>query len=111
MGGVIYNSQTWENAQNQWSHSYHVKFDNGDNDEQLQDGDVLEEETYIELMREKMERGKNRSQMSGFDLIAQASEIASPIKETKLEKKLYTEKATTTAAAVNVDDDDDDVLM
>jgi len=119
--GVIHNSQTWENAQNQWQHSYHVKFDNGDNDEHLQDGDVLEEETYIELMREKIERGRNRStQMSGFDLIAQASEIASPIKETKqksntlvgdsTEKKLYTEKATTTAAAVNVDDDDD-VLM
>ena len=118
--GVIHNSQTWENAQNQWVHSYHVKFDNGDTDEHLQDSDVLEEETYIELMREKIERGKNRSQMSGFDLIAQASEIASPIKETKsksdtlvgasTEKKLYTEKATTTADAVNVDDDDD-VLM
>ena len=118
--GVIHNSQTWEDAQHQWRHSYTVKFDNGDTDEHLQDGDVLEEETYIELMREKMERGKNRSRMSGFDLIAQASEIASPIKETKpksntlagdpTEKKLYTEKATTTAAAVNVDDVDD-VLM
>jgi len=119
--GVIHNSQTWEDAQHQWRHSYSVKFDNGDTDEHLQDGDVLEEETYIELMREKMERGKNRSRMSGFDLIAQASEIASPIKETKsksdtlvgasTEKKLYTEKATTTAAAaVNVDDDND-VLM
>ena len=105
--GVIHNSQTWEDAKHQWRHSYTVKFDNGDTDEHLQDGDVLEEETYIELMREKMERGKNRSRMSGFDLIAQASEIASPIKETK--PKSATEKPTT-AATVDVDDDDD-VLM
>ena len=117
--GIIQNSQTWEDAQHQWRHSYHVKFDNGDQDEHLKDGDVLEEETYIEQMREKTERGKNRSQMSGFDLIAQASKIASPIKETKpksdtlvgdsTEEKLYTEKPTTTTAAVDVDDDD--VLM
>lgn len=80
MLGQIHSSTTWEDDDNQWRHSYHILFDNGDQDEDLQDGDVLEEDAYWALIGEKMERGRNKSRLSGFDLITEASKISSPIK-------------------------------
>ena len=83
MSGKVYNSKSWEGEDNQWHHSYHIHFDNGDQDEDLQDGDVVEEETYIELMTEKMERVRKKSCVSGFDLITEASKMTSPPKNTR----------------------------
>lgn len=80
MLGQIHSSKTWEDDDNQWRHSYHIFFDNGDQDEDLQDGDVLEEDAYWALISEKMERGRNKSRLSGFQLITEASKISSPIK-------------------------------
>jgi len=80
MSGKVHSSKTWEDDANQWRHSYHILFDNGDQDADLLDGDVMEEETHRRLLGEKMERGRKKSRLSGFDLIAEASKISSPIK-------------------------------
>lgn len=112
MSGKVYSSQKWEDGDKQWRHNYHIKFDNGDQDDDLQDGDVVEEQTYLGLMRKKLEGGKKRSRLTGFDLIAEASKLASPIKPINrqctlvggagIKKTLYTEEP-----AVN----DEDILM
>ncbi|KAL7542149.1 hypothetical protein ACHAXR_011562 [Thalassiosira sp. AJA248-18] len=80
MSGQVHSSRTWEDEANQWRHSYHIYFDNGDQDEDLLDGDIVEEELYTELLSEKMEKGRKKSRLSGFDLITEASKISSPIK-------------------------------
>mmetsp|Transcript_18739 Transcript_18739/g.33603 ORF Transcript_18739/g.33603 Transcript_18739/m.33603 type:complete len:895 (+) Transcript_18739:430-3114(+) len=79
MAGKVCSSRTWEDDENQWRYGYHICFDNGDQDEDLLGEDVVEEETYYTLIREKMERGRKKSRLSGFDLIAEASKISSPI--------------------------------
>ena len=115
VSGKVYNSKSWEGEDNQWHHSYHIHFDNGDQDEDLQDGDVVEEETYIELMTEKMERGRKKSRLSGFDLITEASKMTSPPKntrngttigETGAKKKLYRDEPEEPELA-----SDDDTMM
>ena len=80
MSGKVHSSKTWEDDANQWYHSYHIMFNNGDQDADLLDGDIMEEETYRYLLREKMERGRKKLHLSGLDLIAEASKILSPIK-------------------------------
>ena len=88
MSGKVHSSRAWEGRspghgegdENQWRHSYHIYFDNGDQDENLQDIDVLEEEVYMRLLSEKMERGREKSHLSGLDLITEASKISSPVK-------------------------------
>lgn len=79
MSGKVHSSKTWEGDESRWHNSYHIYFDNGDQDENLLDGDVLEEEAYREALREKMERGVKTTRLSGFDLITEASKITSPI--------------------------------
>ncbi len=83
MPGKVRSSKTWEGDDNQWRHSYHIIFDNGDQDEHLADDEVLPKESYTTLLREKMERGRNKPRLSGFDLIAEASKLSSPIKPVK----------------------------
>ena len=80
MPGKVHSSKTWEGDDNQWRHSYHIFFDNGDQDEDLADVEVLPKESYTTLIREKMERGRNKPRLCGFDLIAEASKLSAPIK-------------------------------
>ena len=119
MAGSVHSSKAWEGDDNQWRHSYHVFFDNGDQDEDLPDDAIIEEELYRHLLREKMERGRKRSRLSGFDLITEASKISSPIKTShqryngaivagSTKKKLYSHDS---PGASNVNDDDDDMLV
>lgn len=102
MSGTVLGSQTWEGNDNQWHYSYHILFDNGDQDEDIRDGDVLEEDTFNELLREKMEGGRKRSKLSGFEAIVEASKISSPVRAAPIrrngatagggaKKKLYAE--------------------
>lgn len=83
MPGKVHSSKTWEGDNNRWRHSYHIFFDNGDQDEDLGDGEVLPKESYTTLLREKMERGRSKPRLCGFDLIAEASKLSSPIKPVK----------------------------
>ncbi|KAL3810912.1 hypothetical protein ACHAXA_008762 [Cyclostephanos tholiformis] len=83
MSGKIHSSKTWEGDGNQLRYSYHVVFDNGDQDENLEDGEVLPKEVYTTLLREKMEKERIKPRLCGFDLIAEASKLSSPIKPVK----------------------------
>jgi hypothetical protein len=83
MPGKVHNSKTWEGDDNQWCHSYHIVFDNGDQDEDLAAVEVLPKESYATLLNKKMERGRNKPRLCGFDLIAEASKLSSPIKPVK----------------------------
>ena len=83
MPGKVHSSKTWEGDDNQRRHSYHIFFDNGDQDEDLADVEVLPKEFYTTLLREKMERGRDKTRLCGFDLIAEASKLTSPIKLVK----------------------------
>ena len=63
--------------------SYHISFDNGDSDASIPSRNVIEESVYDELLREKTkekERRKKEPRRCGFDLISEASKIASPIR-------------------------------
>merc|ERR1712194_500528 len=90
MPGKIHSSKSREGNANQRKNSYHILFDNGDQDVALLDADVIEEESYTQLLREKMEIGSKKSRLCGFDLIAQASKISSPIKSDPTQKGLLT---------------------
>ncbi|KAL3800156.1 hypothetical protein HJC23_001077, partial [Cyclotella cryptica] len=59
--------------------TYHVKFANGDEDEELKSEFVLEDSVYKALLQQKIEQGK-RQNVSGFDLIQAASKLASPVR-------------------------------
>jgi len=63
--------------------SYHISFDNGDCDTSIPSQNVVEESAYEELLREKTrekEQRKKKPRKCGFDLISEASKIASPIR-------------------------------
>jgi hypothetical protein len=83
MPGRVHSSKTWEGDGNQLRYSYHILFDNGDQDEDLNDGEVLPKEAYTTLLAEKMEQGRINPRLCGFDLIAEASKLSSPIKPAK----------------------------
>mmetsp|Transcript_19912 Transcript_19912/g.41918 ORF Transcript_19912/g.41918 Transcript_19912/m.41918 type:complete len:327 (-) Transcript_19912:385-1365(-) len=105
MSGKVHSSKLREGNSSQGRHIYHIYFDNGDQDADLQDGDVIEEEFYKQLLTEKMERGRKKSRLSGFELITEASKISSPIKtgpgrsdaaiSSSAKKRLYSEVSAT----------------
>ncbi|KAL7534829.1 hypothetical protein ACHAWF_004964 [Thalassiosira exigua] len=102
MSGKVHSSRNWIGPGNQLRHKYHVYFDNGDQDEDLKDDDVLDEETYKKLLKEKMEGGRKKAHMSGLDLITEASKIASPIKVTPVARHDTIAAGFTTKASLNV---------
>ena len=79
MPGKVHSSKKREGGVNR-CHTYHILFDNGDQDVQLFDADVIEEEMYKQLLREKTERARKKPRLSGLDLITAASKMSSPIK-------------------------------
>ena len=83
MPGRVHSSKTWEGDGNLLRYSYHINFDNGDQDEDLNDREVLPKEAYTTLLAEKMEKERTKPRMCGFDLIAEASKLSSPIKPAK----------------------------
>jgi hypothetical protein len=83
MPGKVHSSKTWQGDDNRRRHSYHIFFDNGDQGEDLADVEVLLKESYTMLLSEKMERGRDKPRLCGFDLIAEASKLTSPIKLVK----------------------------
>lgn len=63
--------------------SYHISFDNGDSDTSIPSRNIIEESVYNELLQEKTREREQRKKISrrcGFDLISEASKIASPIR-------------------------------
>jgi hypothetical protein len=62
--------------------TYHVKFADGDEDEELSSDFVLTDAKYEALLQQKIDQGRRRS-VSGFDLIHAASKISSPIKTSR----------------------------
>lgn len=84
MPGKILSSRTWQGKDGHnimFRYTYHIFFNNGDEDEDV--FDVLPKNIYKSLLSDKMERSTNKplfSGMSGFDLIAEASKLSSPIK-------------------------------
>ncbi len=78
MAGKVVNSKVWnDDGQRRWR--YHILFDNGDQDTEIKDVDVLLEDLYKTLIEEKMNRGI-KTGFSGLDLITEASKISSPAK-------------------------------
>jgi len=56
-------------------------FDNGDQDNEILDVDVVPEELYKLLLEEKTNRGRTmQSGLNGIDLIVKASKFSSPLK-------------------------------
>lgn len=84
MPGKIHSHKTWQGKDGDkitFRYTYHIYFNNGDEDEDVLN--VLPKDIYMSLLAEKMEMSRNNSRfsgMSGFDLIAEASKLSSPIK-------------------------------
>lgn len=81
--------------------TYHVKFDDGDDDEELSSEYVLEDSIYKELLQQKIEHGIPN--VSGIDLIQAVSKISSPIR-----KSLSTSMNGSSGGALIPDLKDDD---
>ena len=100
MPGKVLSSKKREGNANR-CYRYHILFDNGDQDAQLFDADVVEEGMYAQLLRETTERRRKKSRLSGIDLITAASKVSSPIKShpkqneisVSARRKLYSDDA------------------
>lgn len=82
MAGKVVNSKAWRD-ENQQRWKYHIMFDNGDQDTEVKDIDVLLEDVYKSLLEEKMNRGMmkmKQSGLSGLELIIEATKVSSPAK-------------------------------
>jgi hypothetical protein len=83
--------------------TYHVKFDDGDDDEELSSDHVLEDSVYQTLLQQKIDQGMNRN-VSGIDLIHYASKISSPIKNSM---STFMNDRAAAAALASLNDDDE----
>lgn len=81
ISGKVLASKCWKDADNRRRFSYHVVFDNGDQDTDIRDSDIVPEDMYTSLLEEKMNREMTMSGLSGFDLIVKASKISSPVEK------------------------------
>lgn len=99
--GVILSRNDDQNENN--AVTYHVKFDDGDDDEELSSDHVLEDSVYQTLLQQKIDQGMNRN-VSGIDLIHYASKISSPIKNSM---STFMNDRAAAAALASLNDDDE----
>ena len=109
MAGKVLNSKLRQDEHGRQV-SYHILFDNGDQDNEILDVDVVPEELYKLLLEEKTNRGRTmQSGLNGIDLIVKASKFSSPLKPGRNSR--YTTCTGGSPEELKDDSDDEDAFM